>query len=125
MARVQLGQGAVRSDRAPDGVLALALRPLSSPVETGRSWNAGRRPEIECSPVPESVGRRRHPQCAQKLWFESRSLVRPQLAQRATGFVLTRKSSGTEGSAMRRLLAKLPQTPLRSNPLPSLTGYTS
>ena len=67
MARVQLGQGAVRSDRAPDGVFARTLRPVSSPVETGRSWNVGRRPETKCSPVPESVGRRRHPQCAQKL----------------------------------------------------------
>lgn len=96
MARVQLGQGAVRSDRPPAGVLVFTARPLISPVETGRSWNVGRRPEAGSSPVLESVGRRRQPQWAQKLWFESRSLVRPQLAQRATGFVLTRKSSGTE-----------------------------
>lgn len=67
MARVQFGQGAVRSERVPEGVFALTLRPLISPAETGRSWNTGRRPDAGISPVLESVGRRRHPQCAQKL----------------------------------------------------------
>ncbi len=116
MARVQLGQGAVRSDRTPEGVFALTLRPLISPVDTGRSWNAGRPPEAGSSPVLELVGRRRQPQCAQKLWFESRSLVRPQLAQRATGFVLDRKSSGTEGSGTKRRYSEIATNPTTEQP---------
>lgn len=90
MARVQFGHGAVLNDRTPEGVDAGVRRPSAS-AETGRSWKTTRRPDNGIAPVVESVGRMRQPQWAQKLWFESRSLVRPQLAQRATGFFLARR----------------------------------
>ena len=124
IARVQFGQGAVLSDRLPVGVDALTVRPAS--VEPGRSWNANLRPVAGTSPVAESAGRRRQPQWAQKLWCESRSLVRPQLAHRATGFVLARKSSGKRRSGTSlRIVAKLAQTTLRSNPLHAHTGESA
>src|SRR5262245_22572991 len=96
MARVQFGHGAERKDLPLAVVEGVIRRTSISPEEFGRSWNDTRRPLTGTSPVPESAGRKRQPQWAQKLWLTSRSLVRPQLAQRATGFVLARKSSGTE-----------------------------
>ena len=61
-------------------------------TEVKGTINGALRPDVELTVVAESVERMRQPQWAQKLWCKSRSLVRPQLAQRATGFVLARKS---------------------------------
>jgi len=121
MARVQFGQGAVLSDRLPVGVDAAVLR-LSASDETGRSWKVTRLPDTGSDPVAESVGRMRQPQWAQKLWFESRSLVRPQLAQRATGFFLARRFVRYKKQTRDGVIAKLLQTPQLSNPLVLLTG---
>ena len=121
MARVQFGHGAVRNDRLPEGVDATARRPSASD-ETGRSWKVTRRPDTGSAPVAESVGRMRQPQWAQKLWFESRSLVRPQLAQRATGFFLARRFVRYKKQTRDGVIAKLLQTPQLSNPLVLLTG---
>lgn len=114
MARVQWGHGEVRNARVPDGVVA--TRRTSSTEETGRSWETALRPDVVLTVVAESVERIRQPQWAQKLWCKSRSLVRPQLAQRATGFVLARKSVRYGQHSRNGAIAKLPQTPLLSNP---------
>ena len=90
MARVQCGHGEVRNARLPVGVLD-SRRP-SSLDEIGRSSRTPLRAAGKLIVIDESVDRIRQPQWAQKLWFDSRSLVRPQLAQRATGFVLARIS---------------------------------
>ena len=121
MARVQFGHGAVLNDRTPEGVDAGVRRPSAS-AETGRSWKTTRRPVNGIAPVVESVGRMRQPQWAQKLWFESRSLVRPQLAQRATGFFLARRFVRYKKQKRDGVIAKLLQTPQLSNPLVLLTG---
>ena len=114
MARVQCGHGEVRSARFPVGVLE--TRRTSSIDETGRSWEKTLRPAGMLTVLAESVERIRQPQWAQKLWFKSRSLVRPQLAQRATGFVLARKSVRYGHRSRNGAIAKLLQTPLLSNP---------
>jgi hypothetical protein len=114
MARVQCGHGDVRNDRVPVGVTE--IRRTSSTEETGRSWDTTLRPDVELTVVAESVERIRQPQWAQKLWCKSRSLVRPQLAQRATGFVLARKSVRYGQHSRNGAIAKLLQTPLLSNP---------
>lgn len=119
MARVQCGQGEVRNARVPDGVVE--TRRVSSTEETGRSWKTARRPDVVLTVVAESVERIRQPQWAQKLWCKSRSLVRPQLAQRATGFVLARKSVRYGQHSRNGAIAKLPQTPPLSNPPRNLT----
>ena len=119
MARVQCGHGEVRNDRVPAGVIE--TRRPSSMDETGRSWKTPARAAGELIVVDESVARMRQPQWAQKLWFESRSLMRPQLAQRATGFVLARKSVRYGQHSRNGSIAKLPQTPLLSNPLKNPT----
>ena len=121
MARVQFGHGAVFSDRLPEGVDA-AIRQPSASDETGRSWKVTRRPDTGSAPVVESVARMRQPQWAQKLWFESRSLVRPQLAQRATGFFLARRFVRYKKQTRDGVIAKLLQTPQLSNPLDTTYG---
>lgn len=95
MARVQCGQGAVRSERMPEGVDTPRIE--ASGLATARSTKAAGPAEVPGRSDVEAAERIRQPQCAQKLWFVSRSLVRPQLAQRATGFVLARKSVRDRG----------------------------
>jgi hypothetical protein len=65
--RVQCGQGAVRTDRLPEGVEAIKRGASMSADGTGRSWNAARPPDNGRSSAVESVGRMRQPQWAQKL----------------------------------------------------------
>jgi hypothetical protein len=67
IARVQCGQGDVRTDRLPDGVDARRRRTSLVVDETGRSWNASGRPANGTAPVVESAERMRQPQWAQKL----------------------------------------------------------
>ena len=119
MARVQFGHGAVRV-RVPDEGVGDSRRPSTS-AETGRSWKVTRRPDTESITVVESVGRMRQPQWAQKLWFESRSLVRPQLAQRATGFFLFGKSVRYEKAGVERRYSEIVTNP--SSEQPAVKSY--
>jgi hypothetical protein len=67
IARVQCGQGAVRTDRLPEGVDDPKRRASVDADETGRSWNAPCPPDNGVAPVAESAERMRQPQWAQKL----------------------------------------------------------